>query len=152
MRDGDLLITDTTRPGSAGIAAAASEGVLVVWIELAEQRPFTDEDQTLLPCWPVGSARVCSGSTSSTSSARPPWRCSTPSSARPLPPGSRFATNPRRARYRSGGDWYDVVDLHDGRIGLIVGDCVGHGLGRGDRHGSAAQRLPRAAAGEPRPA
>jgi anti-sigma regulatory factor (Ser/Thr protein kinase) len=27
-----------------------------------------------------------------------------------------------------GGDWYDVVDLEDGRIGLVVGDCVGHGL------------------------
>ena len=27
-----------------------------------------------------------------------------------------------------GGDWYDVVDLEDGRIALIVGDCVGHGL------------------------
>jgi serine phosphatase RsbU (regulator of sigma subunit) len=27
-----------------------------------------------------------------------------------------------------GGDWYDVLDLGDGRRGLVVGDCVGHGL------------------------
>jgi hypothetical protein len=27
-----------------------------------------------------------------------------------------------------GGDWYDVIDLGDGRRGLVVGDCVGHGL------------------------
>lgn len=27
-----------------------------------------------------------------------------------------------------GGDWYDVVDLGGGRRGLVVGDCVGHGL------------------------
>lgn len=27
-----------------------------------------------------------------------------------------------------GGDWYDIVDLDDGRIALVVGDCVGHDL------------------------
>src|SRR5215212_654792 len=27
-----------------------------------------------------------------------------------------------------GGDWYDVVDLRDGRIGLIIGDVVGTGV------------------------
>ena len=27
-----------------------------------------------------------------------------------------------------GGDWYDVIELPDGRRGLVVGDCVGHGL------------------------
>lgn len=27
-----------------------------------------------------------------------------------------------------GGDWYDTLDLRDGRVGLAVGDIVGHGL------------------------
>ena len=27
-----------------------------------------------------------------------------------------------------GGDWYDVVDVDDTHTGLVVGDCVGHGL------------------------
>jgi hypothetical protein len=28
-----------------------------------------------------------------------------------------------------GGDWYDVIDVDPQRRGLVVGDCVGHGLG-----------------------
>jgi serine phosphatase RsbU (regulator of sigma subunit) len=39
------------------------------------------------------------------------------------------------ARYRAGsvraavgGDWYDVIDLGDGRVALLVGDVVGHGM------------------------
>ena len=27
-----------------------------------------------------------------------------------------------------GGDWYDVLELRDGRVALVVGDVVGHGL------------------------
>jgi anti-sigma regulatory factor (Ser/Thr protein kinase)/integral membrane sensor domain MASE1 len=32
------------------------------------------------------------------------------------------------ADYEVGGDWYDSFELHDGRIGLVVGDIVGHGI------------------------
>ncbi len=40
------------------------------------------------------------------------------------------------ARYRPservaqvGGDWYDAIHLPDGRLGLVIGDVVGHGIG-----------------------
>ena len=28
----------------------------------------------------------------------------------------------------AGGDWYDVIDLGGGRVGVVVGDIVGHGI------------------------
>jgi serine phosphatase RsbU (regulator of sigma subunit) len=35
---------------------------------------------------------------------------------------------PKASHLTVGGDWYDVLDLGNGRRGLVVGDCVGHGL------------------------
>jgi serine phosphatase RsbU (regulator of sigma subunit) len=35
---------------------------------------------------------------------------------------------PAAGQLSVGGDWYDVIDLDDHRRGLVVGDCVGHGL------------------------
>lgn len=50
-----------------------------------------------------------------------------------LQPASNFRTV--AARYLAatgnlavGGDWYDVIQLPNGNRGLVVGDCVGHGL------------------------
>ena len=35
---------------------------------------------------------------------------------------------PAVGRLAVGGDWYDVIDIGNQQRGLIVGDCVGHGL------------------------
>lgn len=38
---------------------------------------------------------------------------------------ARYVPNDERG---VGGDWYDVLDLPDGRVGLVIGDVTGHGL------------------------
>ncbi len=45
-----------------------------------------------------------------------------------LPGGFAARYVPATRRLEVGGDWYDIVALRDGRYGIVVGDCVGHGL------------------------
>lgn len=45
-----------------------------------------------------------------------------------LPDGFAARYLPATRRLEVGGDWYDIVALDGGRYGLVVGDCVGHGL------------------------
>ena len=45
-----------------------------------------------------------------------------------LPDGFAVRYEPATRPLEVGGDWYDTVTLPDGRIGIVVGDCVGHGL------------------------
>ncbi|MFD9304282.1 SpoIIE family protein phosphatase [Streptomyces sp. NPDC060048] len=46
----------------------------------------------------------------------------------PEVPGARIAVRYRAARMGRdiGGDWYDVVPLGDGRVGVMIGDVEGH--------------------------
>ncbi|MEU6273733.1 SpoIIE family protein phosphatase [Streptomyces populi] len=48
----------------------------------------------------------------------------------PLLPGLDLAARyvPAERDTAAGGDWYDTVPLPDGRIALVVGDVVGHGV------------------------
>ena len=42
--------------------------------------------------------------------------------------GVKVATRYLPAREEVGGDWYDVFELPRGRVGVVIGDVVGHGI------------------------
>ena len=42
--------------------------------------------------------------------------------------GVNVATRYLPAREEVGGDWYDVFELPRGRVGIVIGDVVGHGI------------------------
>jgi serine phosphatase RsbU (regulator of sigma subunit)/anti-sigma regulatory factor (Ser/Thr protein kinase)/transcriptional regulator with GAF, ATPase, and Fis domain len=129
LRDGDLLAPNATRPGTAGIALQHPEGVLVVWIRLAEERPFTLEDQTLLTVLAgrlgQGLQRVHQVDQQRETALALQHAILGPAD---LPHGFTARYQAASRPLQVGGDWYDIVELEDGRIALVVGDCVGHGL------------------------
>jgi PAS domain S-box-containing protein len=61
-------------------------------------------------------------------------------------PGLRIAARYLPGGADVGGDWYDAIRLEDGRVGLAMGDVVGHGLGAASlmgqlRHAARAYAL-----------
>lgn len=129
LRDGDLLAPYTGMPGAAGIAIQHPEGVLVVWMDLSEERPFTLEDQTLLT---VLAGRLSQGlqRVHQVDQQRETALALQHAILGPedLPRGFAVRYQAASKPLQVGGDWYDVVDLEDGRVALVVGDCVGHDL------------------------
>jgi serine phosphatase RsbU (regulator of sigma subunit)/anti-sigma regulatory factor (Ser/Thr protein kinase) len=129
LREGDLLTPNATQPGTAGIALQHPEGVLVVWLELAEQRPFTLEDQTLLTVLAgrlgQGLQRVHQVDQQRETALALQHAILGPAE---LPQGFAVRYQAASRPLQVGGDWFDIVDLDDGRIAMVVGDCVGHGL------------------------
>ena len=53
---------------------------------------------------------------------------------------------------RVGGDWYDVVPLSDGRVGVVIGDVAGHGIKAAARMGHLQSALRAYALGGDSPA
>lgn len=129
LRDGEFLTPNAALPGSAGIALQHPDGVLVVWIELGAQRPYTLEDQTLLT---VLAGRLGQGlqRVHRVDQQRETALALQHAILGPADLPSGFAVRYQAASrpLQVGGDWYDVFRLDDGRIAMVVGDCVGHGL------------------------
>ncbi|SDL96196.1 SpoIIE family protein phosphatase [Nonomuraea jiangxiensis] len=119
-------ITDHT---GAGIVLDHPDGPLTLWIELGDLRPFTSEDELLLALLAghlaQGLARAHQIDQQRETAIALQRAILGPSR---LPDGFAVRYEPATRPLEVGGDWYDIVDLPDGRIGIVVGDCVGHGL------------------------
>jgi integral membrane sensor domain MASE1/anti-sigma regulatory factor (Ser/Thr protein kinase) len=72
----------------------------------------------------------------------------------PEVPGIGLAARyvPAGAEMAVGGDWYDVVELPSGRIGLAIGDVAGHGPRAASTMGQLRMALRAYALEEPSPA
>lgn len=128
LRGGELLDSRATELDIAGIALQHPGGVLVIVVELQERRPFTSEDHTLLTVLAgrlgQGLQRVHQLDQQRETALALQHAILGPDVSGGFAVRYQPATRPLHV----GGDWYDVVDLDDGRVALIVGDCVGHGL------------------------
>jgi PAS domain S-box-containing protein len=129
LREQPLLTPVAEQAGGAGMTLEHPDGTMGLWIELAENRPFTEQDQTLLALLGghIGPAlhRVHQLDQQRETALELQRAILGPAQ---LPPGFAVRYAPATRPLKVGGDWYDTVILADGRIGIVVGDCVGHGL------------------------
>ncbi|MEU4694022.1 SpoIIE family protein phosphatase [Actinoplanes sp. NPDC023714] len=129
LRDGPPLTAVSEQLAGAGIALAHPDGTMVVWLELGDRRPFTEQDETLLALLAghlgQGLRRVHQIDQQRETALALQRAILGPAQ---LPAGFAVRYEPATRPLKVGGDWYDTVTLPDGRIGIVVGDCVGHGL------------------------
>ncbi|MGW3583449.1 SpoIIE family protein phosphatase [Streptomyces rubiginosohelvolus] len=122
-------LTPVPGPGGAGVRIDHPDGPLALWIELGEQRLFTDEDTLLLSLLAgrltQGLARARRIDQQRETAIALQRAILGPSN---LPDGFAVRYEPAGRPLEVGGDWYDTFALPDGRTGIVVGDCVGRGL------------------------
>ncbi|MGK5741266.1 SpoIIE family protein phosphatase [Micromonospora sp. URMC 103] len=124
------LLSPVTEPGTgAGIALEHPDGTMVLWIDPGDTRPFTDQDETLLALLAghlgQGLHRLHQIDQQRETALALQRAILGPAQ---LPSGFAVRYSPATRPLKVGGDWYDTIELPDGRIGIVVGDCVGHGL------------------------
>ncbi|MFJ2395431.1 SpoIIE family protein phosphatase [Streptomyces sp. NPDC087843] len=128
LRDGPTLTPRADATG-AGITLEHPDGPLVIWLDLHQNRPFTDQDQLLLSL--LGGhlsqslARAHQIDQQRETALALQRAILGPSK---LPEGFAVRYEPAARPLEVGGDWYDTIALPNGRIGIVVGDCVGRGL------------------------
>ncbi|WP_237538430.1 SpoIIE family protein phosphatase [Streptomyces sp. SID486] len=122
-------LTPVAGDTGAGVLLEHPDGPLALWIDLGVHRPFTSEDQLLLSLLAghlaQGLVRAHQIDQQRETAIALQRAILGPAS---LPEGFAVRYEPATRPLEVGGDWYDTVALADGRIGIVVGDCVGRGL------------------------
>ena len=128
LRDRPVLSPVHSAAG-AGVTLEHPEGLLALWLDLDDRRPFTDQDEVLLSLL-AGHLAHGLGRAHQIDQQRETALALQRAILGPseLPNGFAVRYEPAAQPLEIGGDWYDTVLLPDGRIGIVVGDCVGRGL------------------------
>jgi len=129
LRDRPPLVPES-EAGGAGMTLEHPEGTLTIWLDLAPGRTLSLEDQTLLSLvlGRVGQALHRAHQIDQQRDTALALQRSILGPAY-LPPGFSVRYEPASRPLEVGGDWHDLIELPDGRIAIVVGDCVGHDLG-----------------------
>jgi PAS domain S-box-containing protein len=130
LRDRPVLTPAAETPGGAGIRLEHPAGTLGIWIELGSGQLLSAEERTLLSLVGgyLGQALNRAYQVDQQREAALALQRAILGPSR-LPAGFAVRYEPASRPLEVGGDWYDIVELPDGRIGIMVGDCVGHDLG-----------------------
>ena len=118
-----------TDPMGIGVRLEHHGGPMVLWIEPNPHRPFGSEDHALLValCGYLGQAVQRIGLAEQQREVVIEVQRTILDPA-DLPAGFAVRYEPAARPLQVGGDWYDVFDLSDGLVGIVVGDCVGRGV------------------------
>ena len=129
LRDQPLLTPAAGGPGGAGVRLEHPAGTLAIWIELDPGRVLGAEDRTLLSLVGgyLGQALHRAYQMDQQRETALALQRAILGPSR-LPAGFAVRYEPATRPLEVGGDWYDIVELPDARIGIMVGNCVGHDL------------------------
>ncbi|HWS35323.1 MAG TPA: SpoIIE family protein phosphatase [Actinoplanes sp.] len=129
LRARPVLTPVTEDHTGTGITLGHPAGTMVLWIEAGPARPFSAPDETLLALLAghlgQGLNRIHQIDQQRETALALQRAILGPDR---LPSGFAVRYEPATRPLKVGGDWYDTIELADGRIGIVVGDCVGHGL------------------------
>ncbi|GAA1651853.1 SpoIIE family protein phosphatase [Actinoplanes couchii] len=129
LRARPVLTPVTEEHAGSGITLEHPAGTMVLWIEPGPARPFSTADETLLALLAghlgQGLNRIHQIDQQRETALALQRAILGPDR---LPSGFAVRYEPATRPLKVGGDWYDTIELADGRIGIVVGDCVGHGL------------------------